>query len=181
MIIKDQAGNSTEWQTSEKEEVTMPQAFQEFTLGGNGFVGTFDSVRIWNRALSTDDAELLDLPENKAGLIAHWRMEEGEGQYLYDPIGEHHGVATGSWVNSPRTNQQGQFQFYIDGAKIPRDVDNMEVDGNYPTPSNENQFSVGGYNSSEGKGSLFKGTLEEIRVWNQAPAMKRSPTMPLVV
>ena len=57
LIITDQAGTSTEWQTSEKEEVTMPQAFKEFTLGGNNFAGTFDSVRIWNRALSTDDAK----------------------------------------------------------------------------------------------------------------------------
>ena len=124
----------------------MSQAFKEFTLGGDNFAGTFDSVRIWNRALSTDEAKSLDLPKNKAGLIAHWRMEEGEGQYLYDSIGEHHGVASWgnsddnstvehdrvarSWVHSRRINQEGQFQFYIDGTKVAHDEPNQSY--SYP-------------------------------------------------
>ena len=33
LIITDQAGTSTEWQTTDQKKVTMPQAFQEFTLG----------------------------------------------------------------------------------------------------------------------------------------------------
>jgi hypothetical protein len=168
LIITNQEGTSTEWQTSKKEEVTMSQAFKEFALGGNGFAGTFDSVRIWNRALSTGDAKIWDLPENKAGLIAHWRMEEGEGKYLYDNIGEHHGVSNvpdvaSPWVGSPRTNQQGQFQFYIDGARV-----SHELEENYSVPSNDSQFSLAGYTTGTNKAGLFKGTLEEIRIWNQA-------------
>jgi hypothetical protein len=113
------------------------------------------------RALSIGDAKTLALPENKAGLLSHWRMTEGKGTYLYDNVSENHGVATGgSWVDSPQTNQAGQFQFYVDGSPEAHDL---------PKPINAQgiaQFSIGGTKIINGSQHHFNGTLDEIRIWN---------------
>ena len=78
--------------------------------------------------------------------------------YLYDSIGKHHGVATGSWVDS--LDDQKEVSVYIDGASSANQAKLRAL--------NDNQFGVGGYKEASSKGSLFKGSLEEIRVWNQA-------------
>lgn len=58
------------------------------------FDGMIDEVRIWNVARTQAEIQsamntLLDGDE--AGLIAYWRMDEGEGQTVIDLTGNHHG------------------------------------------------------------------------------------------
>ena len=51
---------------------------------GKHFNGSIDSVRIYNRALS---AEEVRYHYNRGGPVAHWRFDEGSGQYARDSIG----------------------------------------------------------------------------------------------
>ncbi len=162
LIVTDNNNNSTEWTSSEAEEIDSVEAYNNFIMGSKDFSGTFDSVRIWNRALSVEEAKALGLPKSKAGLLSHWRMTEGKGKYLYDNVGENHGKAEEKWVDSPRTDQKGQFQFYVDG--VAKKHDTPEVESN---ASGNNQLSIGGIKTSEKQYSdEFAGTLEEIRIWN---------------
>ena len=138
------------------------EAFKDFRLGGGSFSGAFSSVRIWNRALSISEAKSLSISENKAGLLAHWRMAEGKGKYLYDDVGENHGISNGNgkWVDSPQKNQPGQFQFYVDGSPEPHET----LDG-YSTKGVD-QLAIGGVkNTSDQFENHFQGALEEIRIW----------------
>ena len=161
LIVTKGDGNTQKWTSTTAKEVEMVEAYKDFVMGGKGFKGTFASMRIWNRALSTSEAEALAVPENKSGLLSHWRMEEGKGKYLYDEVSENHGVANeGTWTNSPQTNQAGQFQFYVDGTPEAHDTPAAS------TAQGVNQFSIGGIKTSAGFGDHFKGTLEEIRIWN---------------
>lgn len=162
LIVTKSDSRTTEWTSTIPQERTNVEAFKKFILGGDGFSGTFSSVRVWNRALSIREAESLFLPENKTGLLSHWRMAEGNGKYLYDNVSENHGVANGGiWTNSPQTNQAGQFQFYVDGSPKSHDI---PTDA---TAQGVEQFSIGGIKKGAGSYSdHFKGTLEEIRIWN---------------
>jgi hypothetical protein len=161
LIVTKSDGSTTEWTSIVPATIVRVETFENLVMGEGGFAGTFASVRIWNRALSIGDAKTLALPENKAGLLSHWRMTEGKGTYLYDNVSENHGVATdGSWVDSPQTNQAGQFQFYVDGSPEAHDS---------PKPINAQgiaQFSIGGTKTVNGSQHHFNGTLDEIRIWN---------------
>ena len=168
LSVVDANGDRKEyWIPEGKRQVQAPQAFKKFSIGGGDFQGTFASVRIWDRALSKANAERMALPENKTGLLSHWRMAEGKGIYLYDEVGENHGLVSAgtstdsTWTDSPRTDQLGQFQFYVDGTPVLHELSSepYSADG-------ENQLSIGGYETGSGTKDHFKGTLEEIRVWN---------------
>lgn len=116
-LVVTKGDNSAEWTSPSAEEIESVEAFKDCVMGGGNFKGSFSSVRIWNRALSISEAKELSVSENKAGLLSHWRMAEGKGKYLYDEVSENHGVAEGGkWVNSPQSNQAGQFQFHVDGS-----------------------------------------------------------------
>lgn len=161
LIVTTNDKNATEWTSSSPIEIDSIEAYNDFTMGGNGFVGSFDSVRIWNRGLSIAEAKTLPLPENKAGLLSHWRMGEGKGNYLYDDISENHGVTKeGKWTDSPQSNQPGQFLLYVDGLpeayNTPTKVFVEKVD----------QFCIGGKMGEESFLDHYTGTLEEIRIWN---------------
>ncbi len=161
LLVTTEDGSTQKWTSSTAVEGKKVEAYRDFVMGGNGFKGTFASVRIWNRALSTSEGEAFSLPENKAGLLSHWRMEEGKGKYLYDEVSENHGVAQGgTWADSPQTNQAGQFQLYVDGTPEAHEAPTAS------TASGLSQFSIGGIKTSTGYKSHFKGTLEEIRIWN---------------
>ncbi|MGD1701420.1 hypothetical protein [Dapis sp. BLCC M229] len=161
LIVTKSDESATEWTSITPKEIESVEAFKDFRMGGNGFTGTFASVRIWNRALSTSEAKALTVPENKAGLLSHWRMAEGKGKYLYDDVSENHGIASeGTWVDSPQTNHPGQFQFYVDGSRQPHDT---PIDY---TAQGVDQLSIGGIKTTSSSQGHFKGTLEEIRIWN---------------
>jgi hypothetical protein len=169
LVVTKSDSSSTEWTATIPQKVDSVEAYKDFVLGGNGFSGTFASVRIWNRALSISEAKALTLSDSKTGLLSHWPMVEGKGIYLYDQVSENHGVADGvtddvtnggRWTDSPQTDQPGQFQFYVDGAPeahaAPTDAIAVGVE----------QFSLGGLKTASGSRDHFKGSLEEIRIWN---------------
>ena len=162
VIITDANGKKqVEWTTREPVAIERTEAYHDFMMGGGGFSGIFSEVRLWSRALSTGDAEKLAIPENKTGLLSHWRITEGKGTYLYDNVSENHGVGVGGvWTDSPQTDQPGQFQFYVDGTPEPHDTPTTDV------AQGVNQLSIGGYKTASGTAEHFKGTLEEIRIWN---------------
>ncbi|NEN88021.1 MAG: LamG domain-containing protein [Okeania sp. SIO3H1] len=162
LIVTKSDNSTTEWTSATPLEIESVEAFQDFIMGGGGFTGTFASVRIWNRALSTSEAKVLTMPENKAGLLSQWRVAEGKGNYLYDDVSENHGVASGgTWIDSPQANQPGQFQFYVDGSPQPHDT---TIDS---TAQGVDQLSIGGIKKGASSYSdHFRGTLEEIRIWN---------------
>jgi hypothetical protein len=68
-------------------------------IGANGtaerfFNGILDDVRVYDRALSSDEiAELAKLP----GPIAHWKLDETSGPTAVDSEGSH----DGTWTNDP--------------------------------------------------------------------------------
>ncbi len=166
LIVTESEGHSTEWTSTTPQEIERVEAYKNFIMGGGNFKGTFASVRIWNRALSVSEAKALSVPENKTGLLSHWRMAEGKGTYLYDDVSENHGVAKdGTWTDSPQSNQAGQFQFYVDGSPEAHHTD----DTTNINPQGVDQLSIGGYKTSSDTTATahhFKGTLEEIRIWN---------------
>jgi len=59
----------------------------DHTYSGDGFAGEMDEVRIWNVPRSNEDIASFvstQLAGDEVGLIAHWQMDEGEGQLVND-------------------------------------------------------------------------------------------------
>lgn len=66
---------------------------QKFSLGwsyddGRDFEGLMSEVRIWNKPLSQDeikaDGHFYSVPENSEGLVAYWKLNEGQGNIFKD-------------------------------------------------------------------------------------------------
>ncbi|MEM6264850.1 MAG: LamG-like jellyroll fold domain-containing protein, partial [Bacteroidota bacterium] len=167
LVVTQEDGSCQEWTSNAPRKASVVEAFQDLVMGGKGFVGTFASVRMWNRVLTLEEAKNLSLSENTGGLLSHWRMAEGDGTYLYDEVRENHGVAQGgTWTNSPQSNQVGQFQFYVDGTP---ELHETPVSSVHPSVE---QFTVGGIltNTEPNQPAFshqFQGTLEEIRIWDR--------------
>lgn len=163
LIITGDDNSSTEWMSPVAKEVAKVEAYQDFMMGGTNFEGIFTSVRVWSRVLSKSEAKALPVSENQAGLLSQWRMAEGKRNYLYDNVGENHGVATGgNWADSPQSNRIGQFQFYVDGSPEAHDTTANTAE------QIPDQLCIGGIKKGNGFVDHFKGFLEEIRVWNTA-------------
>ncbi len=161
LIVNAGENSFIEWTCETPITAEKVEDYQDFLIGGNGFAGAFASARVWNRALSTSEAKSLTVAENKAGLISYWRMTEGKGSYLYDDVSENHGVShNGLWVDSPQTNQDGQFQLYVDGTP-----ESHDTPAGF-SPEGFDQLTIGAVQNSSGFKNHFKGTLEEIRIWN---------------
>jgi hypothetical protein len=161
LIVTKNDNSSVEWTSPAAVAVDKVEAFKDLMMGGNGFNGTFTSVRIWGRALSKSEAKALSVAENQSGLLSQWRMAEGKRNYVYDNVSENHGVSNGGdWADSPQSNRIGQFQFYVDGSPEPHDTaDNAVRPG-------IDQMSIGGIKADNSFKDHFKGSLEEIRIWN---------------
>jgi hypothetical protein len=94
-------------------EPTRPLSFgrQGEPSAGGYYAGLLDEIRIWNTARSEADlAAAIDslVPEDAAGLVAYWRLNEGAGDVLYDitvPTGQGHngrlGSTYGEDINDP--------------------------------------------------------------------------------
>lgn len=162
LIVVDGAGNTTEWTTDAAKDASAPFSLGDLSMGGGGFVGTLGDVRYWARALATSEAKALTLSDNASGLISHWRIAAGEGKYLYDNVGESHGVApdASGWTGSPQANRPGMFVFYVDGSPVAT----SSTEGHSPT--GVDQLSLGGVKTGGGSQDHFSGVLEEIRIWN---------------
>jgi Concanavalin A-like lectin/glucanases superfamily len=162
LIVRDDQGKTFEWTSEAPVEVTELLSYGEVSMGGEGFVGTLAGVRFWARALSIDEAKAVTISENKSGLVSHWTFAEGNDKYLYDNVGENHGVAPdgSGWTASPQTQLPGQLVFYVNGSP----VDTTTTAG--PSPTGIDQLSLGGVKTMGGSTDHFSGVLEEIRIWN---------------
>jgi hypothetical protein len=64
-------------------------------------IGSIRDLSFWNRALS--DAEIVELAKgkplrgNEPGLVALWRLDEGEGNSFLDTVGARHGTLNGNF------------------------------------------------------------------------------------
>ncbi len=162
LIITDGQNSSQEWTSPNPQSTEIVEAYKDFLMGGGSFRGTFASVRVWNRALALKEAKALVVAENKAGLLSHWRMTEGDGKYLYDDLSENHGVASdGSWTDSPQPNLPGYFQFYVNGTP-----EQSEASVDFAPLGVNGHFSIGGVKTGAGFTNHFAGMVDEIRVWN---------------
>ncbi len=167
IIVSDGNGSAKEWTNENPVNWQMEKAYNNFFLGGGNFEGVFTSVRVWSRALSKQEAMVLSVAENKAGLVSHWRFSEGRGSHLYDNVRENHGILIehndiligNHWTDSPQTNRIGQFQFYVDGTPEMHDTSTENL-------SPENHFSLGAIKQPSDFANHFNGSIEEIRIWN---------------
>lgn len=139
----------------------------ELLIGSNNFAGIFEEIRIWNRSLSEDEAYKMEASPSKSGLAAHYRLDEGEEQFLFDQTGTNDAIIKGNkeytWVDSPN-ERLNRFTLFIDGAKqYPKNLAKKAFDIN----KFGFQFSIGGVEDNKYKVKQgFKGVLEEIRLWN---------------
>lgn len=87
---------------------------------GKGFTGAIDEVRIWNRALTSEEiAEnyTLYLTGNEAGLIGYYTFDNGPDDEFYDTsyTGEayhsHHGTATGAYLTTESVPTPAQLGY----------------------------------------------------------------------
>jgi hypothetical protein len=157
LIIGDKSYTS-----NQKDISPVETQWSNLHIGGADLKATFDEVRIWNRALSMDEAKESAIAENKNSLLSWWSVSEGEGKYLYDDAGQNHGVIDSSskseWVDSPNIALP-RFKFYIDGMQQNCHLtETSEI-------TTENQFSIGGYKKGSQYKDHFDGILEEIRIW----------------
>ncbi|MHC4259693.1 MAG: LamG domain-containing protein, partial [Planctomycetota bacterium] len=62
------------------------------------FDGKIDDVRIYDRALSAEEVGEIYL--EGSGPIAHWKLDEGDGNTAYDSVGDNNGVVYGAqWTD----------------------------------------------------------------------------------
>lgn len=68
--------------------------------------GRIAEVRVWNRALSTGELQmnLCGVDSQSEGLVAYWKMNEGEGHIFKDATG--HGYDM-DWTNTAREINEG--------------------------------------------------------------------------
>lgn len=92
----------------------LPVTFQRFGLGmtwtsyraGQYFPGRIAEVRVWDRALSAAALQdgLCGVDPQSEGLVAYWKMNEGEGHIFKDATG--HGYDM-DWTNTTREVYDG--------------------------------------------------------------------------
>lgn len=96
-----------------------PVDFQRFELGmswtgyrsSQYFRGRISEVRVWNRALSPGEMQmgLCGVDPKSEGLLAYWKMNEGEGHIFKDATG--HGYDM-DWTNTAREINEGKGLVY---------------------------------------------------------------------
>jgi hypothetical protein len=77
------------------------------------YQGFMRDVRLYNYALTMDQIRnVMGLPEE--ALVAHWKLDEGQGMTAFDPVGGHHGVLMNMAESNWDSNQQSLFFDGID-------------------------------------------------------------------
>lgn len=100
--------------------------FQRFELGmswgsynyGQYFPGRMAEVRVWNRALSTNEMQngLGSVDAGSKGLVAYWKMDEGEGSVFHDATGNGYDM---DWNDTWRADYEGDLIHHTDyGNKL---------------------------------------------------------------
>lgn len=77
------------------------------------FKGRIAEVRVWNRALSPGELKLglCGVDPQSEGLIAYWKMNEGEGHIFHDATGNGYDI---DWSNTFREIQEGNPTYGLD-------------------------------------------------------------------
>ena len=164
IIVCNDLGEAQTWTSSEAIEIENPNTFSSLNIGSGDFTGTFAGIRVWNRALSTDEAKKTTISSTKTGLLAYWRMTEAKNKYIYDDANTNHGViqdeTKSTWVESPDDGLP-KYTLYIDGQALSCETTH------YTSPTSLDQISLAGYQSSTSiHTACLHGVLEEIRIWN---------------
>lgn len=100
--------------------------FQRFELGmswggynsSQYFKGRLAECRVWNRALSVNEMQngLGSVDPQSEGLVAYWKMNEGEGHIFYDSTGNGYDM---DWNDTYRADYEGDLIHHTDyGDKL---------------------------------------------------------------
>jgi subtilisin family serine protease len=95
--------------------------------GNYGFNGIIDNARIYNRSLSADEIEALY--EEGAGLVSHWKFDEGEGIIAVDSVGDNNGLLHGDthWVEGKIGDHALEFDGDNDYVSVGKSYENNTV------------------------------------------------------
>ena len=126
------------------------------------FQGTISEIRIWNVARPVADVNT-NLTGSESGLTAWWRFEENTGNIAYDAKGGNHARISGAqWVKNPDP-KGSSFVIYRDGQQA------AKTNITRPGMGSTAQLMLGALKQNSGHaGDLFKGNLEEVRIWKTA-------------
>jgi Concanavalin A-like lectin/glucanases superfamily len=121
------------------------------------FKGIIGEIRLWNTARSASDLGKA-IKGSERGLAAWWRFEENAGNTAFDSKGNNHANRSGArWVKNPDP-EGSSFTLYVDGVSQKTRADAALNYGNQ-------NFTLGGYLWGNTPKELFKGSLEETRIW----------------
>lgn len=117
------------------------------------FKGVISEVRVWSRA--RDIQEIWQRPAGEGqGLVAWWRLEDGEGNVALDSAGANHAVLAGpKWIENPDPGAS-RFDCYLDG--LPAAAANSQ-----PVDYGPEQLTLG---ANAGR-HFYHGLLDEVRIW----------------
>ncbi|VXD10616.1 hypothetical protein, Concanavalin A-like lectin/glucanases superfamily motives [Planktothrix serta PCC 8927] len=122
------------------------------------FKGTISEVRLWNKARGISDLGKA-LKGSESGLAAWWRFEENAGNTAFDSKGSNHANRIGArWVKNPDP-QGSSFTLYMNGVSQKTRVAEGVLKWG------DQNFTLGGYRENNVQQHLFKGSLEETRIW----------------
>ena len=128
--------------------------------GGVGMRGELCQVRLWSEARAP--TEIGQPPaQNARGLIAWWRLDEGQGTFASDSQHVADGrILRGAWAVTPDAGGSS-FELLVDGTRVASDP-STRVDA----PAGE--AVLGGRWQGGSVLDGYRGVLEEVRVWHEA-------------
>jgi hypothetical protein len=111
-------------------------AYSNQGSGLNYFDGAIDDVRIYDRALSIGEVQQL-YQEGSAGLVAHWKFDEGSGGIATDSAGTNDGTL----INGPAWTD-GQIGGALDFNGVDDYVDIGSIAGTDPLALAGSNFTI---------------------------------------
>lgn len=125
-----------------------------------GLRGVISEVRLWS--VGRDVVQLFaPVRSSDGGLVAHFRLQEAEGNITEDSKGGILAKLRGAkWVKSP-DGQASKFRFYVNGISARFDSVGDAIDA-----TRGPGFAIAGLPAALGADSeSYRGDLEELRVW----------------
>ena len=143
---------------------------EDVSIGGDvtdssrGLSGALSEVRLWSRVLTMVELHQKVNHQNK-GLVAHWMLEENQGNLAEDSAGGYHAkINAARWIRNPDPKGSA-LRLYNNG--VPLAAEEFVGQGLGDNTA-DTQFTLGGYLSAETPTLCFNGVLEEVRVWKTA-------------
>lgn len=81
------------------------------------FLGRIAEVRLWNRPLSTSELQigLCGVDPESEGLVAYWKLNEGEGHVFHDATGNGYDMDwSKAWQNETQYDKSGYVRWLFD-------------------------------------------------------------------